>query len=77
MTCHSRSAVSATGRPSYGGGFISSPNPAVCPPAQQACSPNGSPNPAWFWSNLGQPNQSMLAMQTDFVFSVALHAIGQ
>ena len=76
MTCHSRSAVSATGRASYGAGFISSPNPAVCPPAQQACSPNGSPNPAWFWSNLGQPNQSMLAMQTDFVFSVALHAIG-
>jgi hypothetical protein len=78
MTCHSRSAVNAAGRANFGGGFISSPNPAICPPppGQSACSPNGSPNPAWFWNNLGQPNQALLALQTDFVFSVALRAIG-
>jgi hypothetical protein len=79
MTCHSRSAVNATGRPSFGAGFLNPPNPAVCPqtPDQSACSPNGTPTPAWFWNDPGQPNQSMLAMQTDFVFSLALRAIGQ
>jgi hypothetical protein len=79
MTCHSRSAVNSAGRASYGPGFITSPNPAVCPPppAQTACSPNGTPNPAWFWNNLGQPNQSILALQTDFVFSLALRSIGR
>jgi hypothetical protein len=78
MTCHSRSAVNSAGRASYGAGFITSPNPAVCPapPAQMACSPNGTPNPAWFWNNLGQLNQSILAFQTDFVFSLSLRAIG-
>jgi hypothetical protein len=78
MTCHSRSAVSATARPSFGGGFLNPPDPVQCPPTpgQSACSPNGTPNPLWFWSNPGQSNQSMLALQTDFVFSLALHAIG-
>jgi hypothetical protein len=79
MTCHSRSAVGATGRWVYGPGFITSPNPAICPPppGQTACSPNGAPNPAWFLNNLGQANQSLLALQTDFVFSIARFAIGQ
>jgi hypothetical protein len=76
MTCHSRSAVSGAGRDPYGAGFITSPNPAICPPSQVACSPNGPPNPAWFWSNLGQPTQSMVALQTDFIFSLPQHAIG-
>jgi hypothetical protein len=75
MTCHSRSAITATGRPAFGGGFLNPPVPAVCPSTQQSCSPNGTPNPAWFWSNPEQPNQSMLALQTDFVFSLALHAL--
>jgi len=78
MTCHSRSAVNAAGRANYGAGFLAPPNPTVCPqtPDQPFCSPNGSPNPAWFWNNLGQTNQSILALQTDFVFSLALRAIG-
>jgi hypothetical protein len=80
MTCHSRSAVTTQGQLSnMGAGFISSPNPAICPPppGQLACSPNGTPNPTWFWNNLGQSNQSILAFQTDFVFSLSLRAIGQ
>ena len=76
MTCHSRAAVNAQGRDPFGGGFISPPNPAICPPTDEACSPNGTPDPAWFWNNLGQPNQSAATMQTDFVFSLALRAIG-
>jgi hypothetical protein len=79
MTCHSRSAVSAAGRASFGFGFINSSDPTVCPvtPPQLACSANGAPNPAWFWNNPGQSSQTMLAMQTDFVFSLAVRAIGQ
>jgi hypothetical protein len=75
ITCHSRSAVNANGRPALGAGFV---NPsAACPPPpdQSACSPNGAPNPAWFWNNPGQPNQSLQALQTDFVFSITLNAI--
>jgi hypothetical protein len=76
MTCHSRSAFNATGRPALDAGFITSPDPAVCPGGnQRPCSPSGTPNPAWFWNNPGQPNQSLLALQTDFVFSLRL-AIG-
>jgi hypothetical protein len=76
MTCHSRAATSPTGRASYGGGFLDpGTNPTVCPPNQDLCSPNGAPKPAWFLNNVGQPDQSMLALQTDFVFSVVLHAI--
>jgi hypothetical protein len=76
ITCHSRAAVRANGAPAYGGGFVA-PSPA-CPPApgQNACSANGAPNPAWFLNNPGQPSQSLLALQTDFVFSVAVGAIG-
>ncbi len=76
MTCHSRAAVTAMGRAAQGAGFLVPPPPALCPSTQQDCSPNGTPNPAWFWNNLGQPTQSMLALQTDFVFSIALRAIG-
>jgi hypothetical protein len=77
MTCHDRAAVGSTGRNLYGGGFIDPSSPALCPGGpQSACSPNGAPVPAWFWNNPGQPNQSMLALQTDFVWSVARHAIG-
>jgi hypothetical protein len=75
MTCHSRSATNSRGGPAMRGGFLDPPNPVVCPANQPFCSPNGAPNPAWFWNNIGQPDQSMLALQTDFVFSVALHAI--
>jgi hypothetical protein len=78
MACHARSAVNANGRPALGAGFVSPPDPAVCPGGtQRSCSPNGAPNPAMFWNNLGQPTQTLRALQTDFVFSLALRAIGQ
>jgi hypothetical protein len=77
MTCHSRASVNAMGRDSQGAGFVAPPIPAVCPDGAQAlCSPNGAPNPAWFWANPGQADGSRLALQTDFVWSVALRAIG-
>ena len=38
--------------------------------------PTGTPNPAWFWNNPDQPNPSLLALQTDFVWSLARNAIG-
>lgn len=77
MTCHSRASVTAQGRDAQGAGFLEPPIPALCPGGPQAaCSPNGAPLPAWFWTNPGQPDPTMLAMQTDFVWSVALRAIG-
>jgi hypothetical protein len=77
LSCHSRAAVNSTGRFASPAGFLDPPIPVVCPGGPQApCSPNGAPNPAWFWNNPGQPNQSMLALQTDFIWSVARHAIG-
>jgi hypothetical protein len=75
ITCHSLSSINAEGHANNGAGFISSSDPAVCPPADGACSPNGSPNPDWFWTNAGQPDQALLALQTDFVFSISLQAI--
>jgi hypothetical protein len=69
--------VNARGRDVFGGGFLDPPLPAVCPDGPQApCSPNGSPDPNWFWTNPGQPDQTMTAMQTDFVWAVPLKAIG-
>lgn len=78
ITCHSRAAVNSQGQRTTGAGFLNPPAPlAACPDGPNApCSPNGAPNPAWFWSNPGQPNQTMLALQTDFIWSVARHAIG-
>jgi hypothetical protein len=77
MTCHSRAAVNANGRGTTSAGFLSPPNPAVCPGGQdRLCSPNGAPLPEWFWNNPGQPNQSLLALQTDFIWSIPRGAIG-
>jgi hypothetical protein len=73
LTCHSRSSVNSAGKNLYGGGFILAP---PCPAGQSSCSPNGAPDPAWFFNNPGQPNQSMLALQTDFIWSIPRHAIG-
>jgi hypothetical protein len=78
ISCHSRAAVNARAVPiSTDGGFLDPPQPAaLCPDGANApCSPNGVPNPAWFWSNPGQPDPTMLALQTDFVWSIAFHAI--
>lgn len=76
MTCHSRAAVNSQGRDPFGPGFIRSTDPAVCPPTQRDCSANGAPDPTWFWTNPGQPNQTMQLLQTDFVYSLALKALG-
>ena len=75
MTCHSRAAVNAQAQPTSQAGFLVPPPPALCPTGSP-CSPNGTPVPSWFWNNPGQPNQSPLAMQTDFVWSIPFNAIG-
>jgi hypothetical protein len=75
MTCHSRASVNSAGRRVTDAGFIDPQVPALCPGTQAACSPNGAPDPAWFWNNPGQPNQTISALQTDFVWSVARKAI--
>jgi hypothetical protein len=64
MTCHSRAAFNAQGKDVYGAGFIGN------------ASPNGAPLASWFWKNPGKPNQSMTAMQADFVWAIPLNAIG-
>jgi hypothetical protein len=74
MTCHSRAAVDSQAKPTSIAGFLF---PPLCPDSQsQVCSPNGAPIPAWFWNNPGQPNQSMLALQTDFIWSIPREATG-
>ena len=75
ISCHSRAAFNASGRGTTGAGFLNPPNPAVCPTGSP-CSPNGAPDPAWFWNNPGQPNQSLLALQADFIWSIPRHAVG-
>ena len=76
MTCHVRAAIDATARNLYGAGFVKASDGAVCPNGKRSCGPVGAPNPAWFWNNPDQPNRSMLALQTDFVWSLARNAIG-
>ena len=75
ITCHSRASVTSTGKFVTPAGFLDPPIQAVCPRGSP-CSPNGAPNPAWFWNNPGQPNASMAALQTDFIWSIARLAIG-
>jgi hypothetical protein len=75
ISCHARAAVDAQGQKTTGAGFLSPAVPALCPTGNP-CSPNGAPNPAWFWNNPGQATQSMLALQTDFIWSIARHAVG-
>jgi hypothetical protein len=78
MTCHARASVTSTGADAQGAGFLDpTANPAVCPSGpQQSCSPNGAPNPNWFWNNPGRPNQSLTTLQTDFLWAIPLSAIG-
>lgn len=63
LTCHSRASVSSTGADAQGAGFVNN------------SSPNGPPDPSWFWNNPGKSNQSMKAFQTDFVWAIPLLAI--
>ena len=76
MTCHARASVDAAGGSAQGYGFVlpADHSDAVCPPSGR-CSPNGAPNPAWFWDRPGVPDGTLKALQTDFLFSLALHAI--
>lgn len=64
MTCHSRASVKSDGSDAQGAGFL--PN---------GQSPNGAPNPAWFWSNPGKPNQKLIALQADFVWAIPFCAL--
>lgn len=73
LTCHSRASVNVAGKNPYGGGFV---GPPLCPAGQSGCSPNGAPLAEWFWNSPNQPNQSLLALQTDFIWSIPRHAIG-
>jgi hypothetical protein len=66
MTCHSRASVFSNGADAQGAGFL--PN---------GQSPNGTPQPGWFYINPGQPNQKLQAFQTDFVWAIPLNAINQ
>lgn len=78
MTCHARASINATGGIATGGGFLGPPdtsNPAVCPTGTP-CSPNGTPRPSWFWNSPGTANPQLKALQTDFVWSIPIFAIG-
>lgn len=75
ITCHSRASTDATGGSPQGAGFLNPPVAAVCPTGNP-CSPNGTPNPTWFWNNPGKPNQTIKTLQTDFVWAIPLNAIG-
>jgi hypothetical protein len=77
LTCHVRASVNNAGKSLYGGGFIRSSDPGLCPGGpRKPCSPTGAPNPAWFWTNPDQANRTLLALQTDFIWSIALKAVG-
>jgi hypothetical protein len=80
MTCHARAAFNVFGQPFPNAGFIDPPVPSLCPvpnPSIDACSPNGAPEPQWFWSKPGTPNQRPLFMPADFVWAIPLRAISQ
>jgi hypothetical protein len=76
ITCHARAAVNAKGIMTTPAGFVDPPIPALCPNPSGSCSPNGAPDPNWFWTNPGKLDQAAVAMQTDFIWSIARFAIG-
>ncbi|WP_244564802.1 hypothetical protein [Rhizobium sullae] len=76
ITCHARAAVNAKGIKTTPAGFVDLPIPALCPNPSGPCSPNGAPDPNWFWTNPGKLDQAAVAMQTDFIWSIARFAIG-
>jgi hypothetical protein len=71
ITCHSRASIDAKGGSPQGAGFLVPPVAALCP-TPGLCSPNGTPDPSWFWNNPGQPNQTRKTLPTDFVWSIPL-----
>ncbi|PKA38775.1 hypothetical protein CWR43_36400 [Rhizobium sullae] len=76
ITCHARAAVNAKGIKTTPAGFVDPPMPALCPNSSGSCSPNGAPDPNWFWTNPGKLDKAAVAMQTDFIWSIARFAIG-
>jgi hypothetical protein len=74
ITCHARASTDAAGGSPQGAGFLNPATPALCPTGSP-CSPNGAPNPAWFWNNPGKSNQSIKTLPTDFVWAIPLRAI--
>jgi hypothetical protein len=74
MTCHARASTDAGGGSPQGVGFLDPPIPALCPTPGK-CSPNGTPNPTWFWNNPGTPQQSIKTLPTDFVWAIPFNAI--
>ncbi|WP_246413352.1 hypothetical protein [Rhizobium indicum] len=76
ITCHARAAVNAKGIKTTPAGFVDPPIPALCPNPSGSCSPNGAPDPNWFWTNPGKLDHAAVAMQTDFIWSIARFAIG-
>lgn len=70
MTCHARAAFDREGiKSSEDGSLVVTAPTAVCPTGSP-CSPNGAPDPAWFWQQ-DQP----LAVQTDFVWAIPYCAV--
>jgi len=64
MTCHGNASVKSSGANAQN---------VFLPNGQ---SPNGTPLPGSFWNNPGAPNQSLKALQMDFVWAIPLNAIG-
>jgi hypothetical protein len=63
LTCHSRASVTSKGEDAQDSGFLGN------------ASPNGAPDPNWFWNNPGKPNRTMKTFQTDFVWAIPSFAI--
>ena len=80
MTCHSRAAFNVYGQPFPNAGFLFPPVPSLCPtpnPTIDVCSPNGAPQPEWFYVSPGTPQQRPIYDTADFVWAIPLRAIDQ
>jgi hypothetical protein len=75
ITCHARAAIDANASSPFGNGFLDPAAPKVLCPTGSPCSPNGVPNPTWFWKNPGTGSQSLVALQTDFVWAIEFCAV--
>ncbi|MFL9883164.1 hypothetical protein PQR66_09020 [Paraburkholderia agricolaris] len=69
MTCHSRAAFGKDGLKTSEDGSLD-PAPVASCPTGTPCSPNGAPNPDWFWLH-----NVPVAMQTDFVWAIPYCAV--
>lgn len=69
MTCHARAAFDKDGLKTSEDGSLD-PAPVAACPTGAPCSPNGAPNPSWFWLR-----NVPVAMQTDFVWAIPYCAV--